>query len=87
MPKILNKHTDDCTGAVYIGRGSPYGNPYIIGKDGTREEVVQKYKEYIERYPELIELVKRNLKGRDLVCYCSPKNCHGLILLEIANTT
>jgi hypothetical protein len=28
---------------VYIGRGSPLGNPYIIGKDGDRAEVIKKY--------------------------------------------
>lgn len=85
IPKVLNKYTDDCRNAVYIGRGSKYGNPYVIDRDGTREEVIQKYKEYIEGYPELIALVKRNLRGKNLVCYCAPKSCHGDILLEIAN--
>lgn len=85
IPKVLNKYTDDCRNAVYIGRGSKYGNPYVIDRDGTREEVVEKYRKYIEGYPELIALVKRNLRGKNLVCYCAPKSCHGDILLEIAN--
>lgn len=85
VPKVLNKYTDNCRNAVYIGRGSKYGNPYVIDVDGTREEVVEKYRKYIEGYPELIALVKRNLRGKNLVCYCAPKSCHGDILLKIAN--
>ena len=34
-------------GDVYIGRGSPFGNPFIIGKHGTREEVIEMYRDYI----------------------------------------
>lgn len=32
---------------VYIGRPSKWGNPFVIGKDGTREEVIAKYAEWI----------------------------------------
>lgn len=32
---------------VYIGRPSRWGNPYIIGPDGTREEVIGKYENHI----------------------------------------
>ena len=28
---------------VYIGRPSKWGNPYVIGPDGTREQVIAKY--------------------------------------------
>jgi hypothetical protein len=66
-------------------RPSRWGNPYVIGRDGTREDVVRKYKEYIEGYPELIAAVKKELNGKDLICCCSPLACHGDILLEIAN--
>ena len=45
MTKVVNKykHVYD----VYIGRGSKWGNPFVIGKDGTREEVINKYEEYL----------------------------------------
>lgn len=36
-------------------------------------------------HPELVELAKKELKGKDLVCWCAPKLCHGDVLLEIAN--
>lgn len=71
---------------VYIGRPSRYGNPFEIGKDCTRTEVIQKYKEWIYSQPELLEEIRSNLKGKILGCWCSPLACHGDILSEIANT-
>jgi len=80
--KIDGNYPSDC---VYVGRGSYYGNPYVIGKDGTRKEVVEKYIELIENNPDLKELIKQQLKGKNLLCYCAPKLCHGDYLLKIAN--
>lgn len=86
MPKVYNKyHQNVPEGAVYIGRPSMYGNPFEIGRDGTREEVVETYRDYVENNPELITLIQQNLREKDLVCFCAPKACHGDILLEIAN--
>jgi hypothetical protein len=42
MCRVLNKRTDTHDGAVYIGRGSKWGNPFVIGRDGTRAEVIAK---------------------------------------------
>ena len=81
--KVLNKKNS--IDGVYIGRPSKFGNPFEIGKDGDREEVIRKYKEWILNQPELVEDAKRELKGKDLVCWCAPLACHGDILLEIAN--
>lgn len=86
MPKVLNKHKDTPTkDCVYIGRPSKWGNPFVIGIDGNREEVIEKYEKYLKSKRNLIELIKRELKGKDLVCYCAPQSCHGDILLKIAN--
>lgn len=70
---------------IYIGRPSKWGNPFIIGKDGTREQVIKKYEAWIKTQPELILDAKRILKGKSLGCWCSPQSCHGDILLRIAN--
>lgn len=43
MCRVLNKRTDAYDGAVYIGRRSKWGNPFVIGRDGTRAEVIAKY--------------------------------------------
>lgn len=69
---------------VYIGRPSKWGNPFVIGKDGTRKEVIEKYRQYILSKPELINSL-HELEGKRLGCYCKPKSCHGDILVELIN--
>ena len=85
-PRVWNKHHKNAPpDAVYIGRGSPYGNPYVIGVHGNREQVIQLYAELIRNDPCSIPTIKRELRGKHLVCFCSPCACHGDILLRIAN--
>ena len=71
--------------AVYVGRPTIWGNPFLEGLDGTREEVCVKYEEYINRSPYLTKIIKERLKGKNLVCWCVPLRCHGETLLKIAN--
>lgn len=88
MPRVVHVR-DRVPGAVFIGRPSVWGNPFIIGRDGTREEVIEKYRRWLKRdtdYAEtLLYRIYRELKGRDLACFCAPLPCHGDVLLEIAN--
>jgi hypothetical protein len=70
---------------VYIGRPGPFGNPFEIGKDGNRQEVVEKYAEWVLTQPELLATIRTELKGKVLGCWCAPKLCHGDILVELAN--
>ena len=67
---------------VYIGRGGKWGNPFVIGKDGDREVVIKKYKEYLLGNKELLESLKE-LEGKVLGCYCKPYGCHGDVLVEM----
>lgn len=69
---------------IYIGRGSIWGNPYIIGKDGTRAEVIAKYKKYLLTNTFLMGKIIE-LKGKRLGCWCAPEACHGDVLAELAN--
>lgn len=86
MPRVLNRYRNVITdGSVYIGRPSCYGNPFVMGIDGSRDEVIEKYKEWIVTQPGLIKKIKIELKGKDLVCFCHPHKCHGDIILDIAN--
>ena len=85
-PMVLNKHHIGVkTNVVYIGRPSKWGNPFVIGKDGSRAEVIEKYREWIKSQPALIEAARNELAGKNLMCFCSPQACHGDVLLEIAN--
>ena len=69
---------------VYIGRPSKWGNPFLIGKDGSREEVIEKYRQYIMSSPELLADL-HELRGKVLGCWCAPKQCHGDILARLVN--
>ena len=80
---VLNKRT--ATSGIYIGRPTKWGNPFIIGPDGSREDVVIKFAEYLLANPKLMEAAKKELKGKDLICFCAPLACHGDILSLIAN--
>lgn len=70
--------------SVYVGRPSKWGNPFIIGKDGTREEVIEKYKDWFIHQRELVDCL-HELRDKDLVCWCAPLPCHADFLLILAN--
>jgi len=69
---------------IYIGRPSKWGNPYLIGVDGAREEVIEKYRKHLEGKPKLLAALPE-LRGKTLGCYCKPLPCHGDILAELAD--
>ena len=85
MPTVFNKYHKPPSTAVYIGRGSPWGNPFVIGKDGDRDTVCDKYAAMVESDPSFKARVIANLRGKDLVCFCAPQRCHGDYLLKVAN--
>lgn len=73
-------------GSRYPTIGSPFANPYKIGKDGIREEVSQKYEIYIRQLIKNNPSIKTellNLKGANLGCWCAPESCHGDVLLKL----
>jgi len=67
---------------VYIGRPSIWGNPFSIGKHGDRKEVIEKYRKWITRQPQLLSRLAE-LKGKTLGCWCKPNDCHGDILIKL----
>ena len=80
-PRVWNKYHKDCPrDAVYVGRGSLWGNPFKIGVDGTREEVIKMFE---EKTLPMLDLTY--LRGKHLKCFCAPLACHGDILLREAN--
>jgi hypothetical protein len=87
MTKLVNCKYDQYD--VYIGRPSKWGNPYSHKngtlakyKTATREEAIQKYKEWILTQPDLMAALPE-LKGKTLGCWCRPMLCHGDILIEL----
>lgn len=69
---------------VYIGRPGPFGNPFVIGKDGDRDEVIDKYEQYVRDNPALMKKIALEIPGKTLGCWCVPKRCHGEVLIKIA---
>ncbi|MGD8173887.1 DUF4326 domain-containing protein [Vibrio sp. TRT 21S02] len=80
------KNTEDYE---YIGRGSPWGNPYPIGVDGDdRNEVLRKY-QYDFDYDKFLNITKADmleLSGKRLGCFCKPEACHGDIIADYLNS-
>jgi len=85
--KVVNRRTKPFD--VYIGRGSPWGNPFRIGPDGTRDEVIRKYRDWVLNSNDADALWIREhvteLKGKTLGCYCAPQPCHGDFLAILAD--
>jgi hypothetical protein len=84
---VVNKRTSS-EYDVFIGRPSLFGNPFIIGRDGSRKEVVQKYKIYLYERVRSDKEFKREvekLRGKRLGCFCCPKLCHGDVIVEYLN--
>lgn len=75
---------------VYIGRGSVWGNPYRIGHDGDREEVIRKYEyDFQRKFLKAFENFEKNSKkinGRILACHCKPYACHGDVIAKFFNS-
>lgn len=73
-------------GAVYVGRPSQYGNPFTVAEYGAAG-AVGRYIAKFQSSPEFAPNIRRNLRGRDLVCWCAAGSpCHGDRLLKLANS-
>ena len=68
-----------------VDRSSDFGNVFILGKDGDRKTVIRNYAEHYLPYKPSLLTKLRALKGRALVCHCSPEPCHADVLAERAN--
>ncbi len=70
-------------GAVYVGRGSKWGNPYKIGTCfiADAESAVMAFRANLP-----IGKFAQELRGKDLACWCAlDQPCHADVLLEEAN--
>src|ERR1700756_2143821 len=75
--------------ALYVGRPTKWGNPYKVGPDHhTANEAVSLYRrDLVAGWLRVtIDDVRRELQGRDLVCWCKLDGpCHADVLMEIAH--
>lgn len=68
-----------------ISRTSEWGNPFRISATCSRAAAIEAYREWVLSRPGHLDRIRRELQGKDLLCWCKPKPCHGDVLLELAN--
>ena len=71
---------------VVVTRPTKWGNQHPLSLG--RAEAVRRYRDDLVegRLDVTVEDVRRELRGRDLACYCPlDEACHADVLLEIAN--
>ncbi len=95
VPETTVIHVNEMQpGDVYIGRAlprrglfksSPFANPFRIGRDGNRAEVIEKYRTWLLGQPILVSTIPELLQGRRLACWCAPEACHGHVLAQLAD--
>ena len=87
MCRVLNKHHAGIpAGAVYIGRGSKWGNPFRIGADGDCATVIAKHARWLRDQHHLMRALDE-LRGKHPLCFCAPAACHGDLLLRLADAS
>ncbi len=77
-------------GQAYVGRPGVLGNPFVAGRDGSREEVIGKYRRWLwgrlqkpgsPQERELRRLLERARAGElELLCWCHPLPCHAEVV-------
>ena len=78
-PEYIGKQYSDKKGTW---KESVFANPFLVGKDGNREQCLKKYEKHVRSSPEIWRELP-NLKGKVLGCWCHPKPCHGDILIKL----
>ena len=77
-------------GQAYVGRPGALGNPFVVGRDGSRQEVIGKYRRWLwarlqepgsPQERELRRLLARARAGElELLCWCHPLRCHAEVV-------
>lgn len=90
--EVVHINKDDYD--VLIDRTTMWGNPFIIGIDGSRNEVIIKFDQWLDgiilqdykqkERQDILDNIKQ-LRGQRLGCWCKPKPCHGEILARRAD--
>lgn len=86
MPILLNRfRVGLMPGTVYIGRPTKWGNPYLVSDVG-REAAVSMFRIMLVQNTRFQAEIREKLSGKNLLCWCAPRLCHGHLLLHVANS-
>ena len=86
MIEVVNMKDASIKPKIRVDRTSVWGNPFVLGKHGNRNEVIDKYADWIAERPELIKMlsdlmIKSGVNR--LACWCAPMRCHGHVLAKM----
>lgn len=88
MPRVINMRLEGLPpGAVRCDRATKFGNPHRVDASCPRLVAIARYKDDLNagRLKVSVDDVKRELRGKDLACWCAPLPCHCDVLIEVAN--
>lgn len=80
MTRVVNVRRESYD--VDIRRPSKWGNPFVVGRDGTRDVCIALFRLHCTG---LREFARTKLRGKVLGCVCKPLSCHGDVLAEWAD--
>lgn len=83
MPKLYRIPSAP-VGTIRIDRTSPWGNPFVMTREADRAKVCQQFEQYAHWRLTIEPDWLAPLIGKDLACWCAPKQCHGETLLQLA---
>lgn len=85
MPRVFNRRRphEIPQGAVYVGRPTQWGNPF---RKGSKSQNIADFRAYAEKRHANDPNWLKPLRGKHLVCWCSPAGCHGDVLIAMANS-
>jgi site-specific DNA-methyltransferase (adenine-specific) len=69
---------------VRVDRRTPWGNPFRLGDDGSRDQICEKFVRYFADRGKLRQMI-HELRGKALGCHCAPLRCHADHLAQLAN--
>ena len=70
---------------VRVDRHTPWGNPFIVGRDRSRSVAIAQFAIYLHTHIESMWPDLFKLRGQKLLCHCQPERCHAEILAMVAN--
>lgn len=85
MTELFNiRHPNVPHDAVNIMRPGVWGNPFEEREHG-REGCILLYEHWLFMNPGFVAMMRRQLRGKDRVCCCWPKPCHGNVIEKIVD--
>lgn len=87
-PTVVNRHwykTGLPVGAIYIGRGTPLGNPFTVAEHGIEALALYRawlWKRIQDRNADVLGAMRAIRPGTLLVCSCKPRPCHGDVVVK-----